>query len=756
MKMNLKEFDYKQFLLEKGERVGLIAAGAVAGLILILSLFMPGKGFFSGSPSTKAEALETSTSTVQRKLSSATPSPKDLPQGEAKDNLIPLDTKPLQAQFYEASGWFEPERGGGLDRRPPIVKKPVESMARVVHLQIDTFDFNKDHSKVTVLVDRGGAAGGPQPGGGAGGGKNNPMAGMMQGAADQMRRRMQGGSGSASPMLKNQQVRLTLRGKPGSEEEESRYQTREIALTDVTASTHCARQLRPVRMAIIAASFPYKEQVEEFKSKLHLSSIQEVLNDLVNEGEGKDKSLAFRFLGVHVQRQELDANNKVVVDWKDIDLAEELRLWLLYTAYPFEEDLSKYDALKPYFDGLVMPRLREFHEEASANVVNMGYGMGSGMGSAAAGSKGGARGDEGTKKESKYPDFEGDLPKIKATLETLAGLEPKKIAVPPERFLRPKTLDPFSSRIPTADSSDQGSTTAQTTPPAGSDLTVPEYCLVRFIDLSIEPGKFYRYRFKVRMANPNYNNPNVASPEYRIRTELEAPDWYVVQDEAKNPITVSVPPELIHYVCDQKTIRDELSPRGYRGMNANATVDPKNQVVFQIHRWIDATQFEGRTSTDLIGDWAVADRVPVWRGEYVGRFLKVELPVWRDTKDAFVLPSSSGKRGQRSRNTGVEVYFGNDNSDRQTILVDFEGGKKSIPLPGAAPGKNALLTDTSDIEVLLLSPDGKLLARNSADDTADEARIQRRKEYYARIAHVQLKALGESGAPSGGLDRPIK
>ena len=66
--MNLKEFDAKQFLLEKGERVGLGVAVTLMVLMLIFSLFMPSRGFFSGSPSKNAEVLESGSKQLQTAL----------------------------------------------------------------------------------------------------------------------------------------------------------------------------------------------------------------------------------------------------------------------------------------------------------------------------------------------------------------------------------------------------------------------------------------------------------------------------------------------------------------------------------------------------------------------------------------------------------------------------------------------------------------------------------------------------------------
>jgi hypothetical protein len=93
--------------------------------------------------------------------------------------------------------------------------------------------------------------------------------------------------------------------------------------------------------------------------------------------------------------------------------------------------------------------------------------------------------------------------------------------------------------------------------------------------------------------------------------------------------------------------------------------------------------------------------------------------------------------------TGVSVSFGHENQDgSETILVDFEGGRQSI---------SKQLDDTSAIEVLLLSPEGKLLTRDSGDDSKDDKRNKRREEYVQRIQEVRE---GRKASTGGGLDAP--
>src|SRR5579885_3293265 len=80
MAMKMKEFDFKQFLLEKGERVGLYAAGGIALLMIILSLFMPHKGILSDSPRGRAEAISTIAQQKKRDVAQNAPSEEEAKQ----------------------------------------------------------------------------------------------------------------------------------------------------------------------------------------------------------------------------------------------------------------------------------------------------------------------------------------------------------------------------------------------------------------------------------------------------------------------------------------------------------------------------------------------------------------------------------------------------------------------------------------------------------------------------------------------------
>ncbi len=729
--MSRKDFDAKQFLLEKGERVGLGVAVTLMVLMLILSLFMPGKGFFSGSPAAKAKELRKITEDLENKLVTAVPGPNDKPAERGEGKLIALDTKGLNADNYATAMWFEPRLQENKSRRPPEIYNVEEAVAEVAKVPIDTYLFRwkSDPPRICVLEDK--DRGTPIGGGGAaaGGMMNNPFSRLRPGGGSMPS--MPGG-GPGGPMMGRNPFGGNLNA-PGSligVGDKPEYGINWISVEEWNPQQLTAHQLQPLRMAIIAGSFPYKKQLEEHKTKLRLDSIDQVLEETV--GEGDKKSSAFYFRGVEVERKEVDADGKTIHDWAPLNLKESYKVWLENSYYPPEPEDPKYDQVRANDGiGLVMPRLRAFD---ARKVTTPGLpGMMPGMGGL--GSLGGTqRRQESPPDEpkSKYPDVAAKLPKIQETLDKLREAKPKAIAS--SKFRKAELGDTFNPNVvpPSEDankSTQQGGT-------KNGDSYIPDYVLARVVDITIQPGKHYKYRLKVKMTNPNYQRKDVASPEYKEKETLESKDWYEL------PQTVTVPPETFYYVVDELQglgARDLAALRVLRNQSAQARLlDPNrrpdhHQVVFQFHRWVEQTRPDRREDAIPVGEWAVADRVIVSRGEYVGRTVNVDLPIWKFNQNAFILPvedQSQRGRSNRRATTGIDVDFGQDPPENNLILVDFEGGR-GLQLP------NSKIKDDCAVEVLMLSPDGKLLARNSVKDTADKERIDRRNEVLKRIQDVR-------------------
>ncbi len=756
MKLNLKEIDYKQFLLEKGERVGVGVAVALMVLLIVFGLLWPSHGFFSGSPVEKAGELDKASKSIEDGLRNPNnkPGPNDAPPANANEKLIDLDTNPLKAQeFALAGGLFLGHQADKPTRRMPGVKQAEEGAVAFAWANIDTYVpvFDRDSGNITGVYflkgfAKGGGAGMPGAMPGLPGAMPGPMGGMAGGRAGMG---MGGGRpGMGMPGGINPLVAGGAGVRLQAPEERKVFVLEPVLFAEMSKKSGTpARQLRPRRMAIIAASFPYKNQLEEFKDKLHLSSIQEVLQEQVKEvvkDPATDKWVAtgkmapaFRFLGVKVQRRTLDAAGGTLENWADIDLGAEYRPWLVYTGKRFEPEKPKYVPIS--FPGLIMRPLLQFRENPESAGPD-------------------APPDEF---ENKYPEVEGRLTKIQETLKALQEVkDPGEIARPPAAF-DPSGFDAFNTSQAAPEAGQRGTGPDMAVGPgkpmsvnpmpgggAGATAakqTVPEYCLIRLIDLTIDPGKTYQYRIKVRMANPNYERPDVADPTWARDEELVAKEWYEI------PEKVSVPPELMYYAIDQKDV-DEAEGKKYTGPDPRDQHERDRTIVLQIHRWLGAARIRSMGSREpfLIGEWAVAERVRIYRGEYADRPVRVELPVWSAPHNDFLLPVDPV--GRKSKVRGFEVDFGHD-EDKQTVLVDFEGGQLTYnrPAPTNEDETKAKprVDDAYATEVLLMTPEGKLLGHDSATDSADPQRIHQREVSIRRVLHVLTKTNKSNPAPAG-------
>lgn len=541
---------------------------------------------------------------------------------------------------------------------------------------------------------------------------------------------------------------------------------------DVNESTPFAHQVLPIREAVIVASFPYRQQIEEFQRKLHLSDPTEVLNEMSEEVVDGVQEPSFRFEGVKVKRRTFDAGGKQLTDWEDMNLNEALKPLLVLTGATFqdvEEKISpEVEAIT--FPGLVMSRLPDFSDQ---------------------------------NEEDKFPELEKKIPTLAKTLKEITDAE--KVVAPKVTIFDTKGIDPFKRRKDRnagAGATGQmpgmpglpakgvgpgrpggGTPGAPLTPgmpgrpgvggkgpgkpggeegrpgvgaprmpgmpgmpgmPAGqSSGLIPEHCLVRVIDVTIEPGKQYEYQLQVVMANPNFKRiKDAASPAYAQQPRIEGKPYIV-------PNRVSVPPEAFFYAVDQKKV-DQAASKKYQGLTQYDPPDRDRDgrpvwTMMQMQRWVaDAG------NTTLLGEWCVADRVPVYRGEYAGQKEKIEVPVWDTDQEKFILGTdANAPRGGRRSQTGKLINFNDENNP--TIVVDFEGGVVSTP---RATGKR--LDEEAATEVLLLSDDGRLQLRNSAVDTADAARVKRLDEYHERIKKVKdsdqntQPQQGPGGNPFGG------
>jgi hypothetical protein len=745
--------DWKQLLLQKGERIALGIAGGLCAL-MVLSMFW----YLLFGPSSKriVEALDKPTKALAEQQRNARPTDADLPPKLANGGQL-VELKQLKvddpekyqvAQFFTATPFFDPST-----RYKPNIKSPTEAVVDLCHVPVRTYIFDKPLKKIAVLKGATGGGGETRPmqpgtkeglkaaGGlyGARPGRGGPGGGLLPPGPG-------GERGPGAPPIYQPPSLEGLGAETAKKDAETLY----IPVEKIAdQQDRLAETVAPMRMAIITTNFPYRAQLEEFRTKLNLKTLAEVLADTTGEVDETTRENvranlpAFRFLGVNVQRvvvgadgKPLKLNDKGEPAWETVDLAREYRLKVYINGKRFEQDAPGVEAIS--FPGLVMPKLALMRKD-------------------------------------QYPQSETKLPTLQKTIEDLAKLSTDQVTKP-KNPLAVDDFDPFDPR-PSGAAAQPGSDLLRgekggdrPLPPrerpmlpekgglpergvpgdpasVNPDAMYPEYCLIRLIDIDVKPGKIYKYRIQVKMANPNYGKTNAASPAYSTSKEPLVSDWFEIKQ------LVSVPPEYHVYAVDQQY---DFDPKKYDGQHKDLRPDPNRHVVLQIHKWLEKTDQDAR-SYQPVGEWSVAERAFAVRGEYVGRKQRVEVPYWRFTQESYVMAKDPADKTGKVK--GIVVDFSPPNSDPM-ILVDFMGGtvdhvrpkdpvKKDDKTDPPAKVETAKITDHAGYEVLLLSPGGKLLEHDAWADRSDSERVKSLKEWRDRIKEVK-----EGGKDGGGIFGP--
>jgi hypothetical protein len=193
-----------------------------------------------------------------------------------------------------------------------------------------------------------------------------------------------------------------------------------------------------------------------------------------------------------------------------------------------------------------------------------------------------------------------------------------------------------------------------------------------------------------------------------------------------------VPYDIYYYAMDEKPNRD---------------------AIVQIHRWVfDLLKDPQNENTQTpLGDWTIAEKLPVRRGEYIGRIFETKVPVWNIEKEDWEL--AVNPRNRLDRKLPVDYTVRTTRSLDPALLVDYEGGK-DVPdrlelrtLEGKA--KSSLVVDTVPVQMLILTPEGKLIVRNYQDDNGNEERVARQKAWKDWIKDV------ENGRGKKSPDEPL-
>jgi hypothetical protein len=727
----LKDPKYaKQVLLEKGEFLGFGVAVALMAVFLLFGL----KSVFTSSASANAGSLSKINDAKRSLIASSKPQGEP-DEGKPADpstdygKLVTPDRRVMSkvelaavspADWAVWETFFTPGKVPGDKRLGPAVKTPVEFRTAVALAQLDVYKLSDDRDRIWVLEGAGGTGTGAdqfQKSRTQASGFYNSMQQKMQQGQQQ-----QSGKGPASMMGGKFGGLPSGMDRPGAGPTEGAKGSPKLVKIDELEKLQGAKLMEdvfPRRIAIIAASFPYKDQLEEFRQKLRFKNIAELMGD---------KGSPPAFTGVDVQRAEVLPNKET--PYVDVPLAKAVQQLILLSGRRFEDDAPELEPVS--FDGLVMDRPKQF-------------------------------------REGQYPKVEMDLKRIEETLAALKNAKDAQIVKPKNRFTD-DDLNPYSrskssgqdtkGMSPTGPGADLTGAPKTGKAPDGSSSTgnqpqvVPDYCLVRVLDPTIDPGKTYRYRLRVRMANPNYKRQDVAWASLADGPEIES-DWVDV------PGTVTVPPEVLYYAVDMRTVAlQEKKPDADLRQFLNTSPPGPGQVAVQVHRWLE-TIAPDTSITYTVGDWAIAERLLLYRGEYMTRKARVEVPVRDAIQDKFTLAAS--RRLARGEKRTVEVPFGPENG-ADSILVDFQGGQMEYNRYGVKDDKAdyTVVRDKAPVELVVMTPDGKLHIHDGDVDLKDKERETRYRSYKDRIKEIKedskpatdktspLNPLGPSGGKPGG------
>ncbi len=268
--------------------------------------------------------------------------------------------------------------------------------------------------------------------------------------------------------------------------------------------------------------------------------------------------------------------------------------------------------------------------------------------------------------------------------------------------------------------------------------------LVRFIDVDLEQGKTYRYSVQVRFANPNFGAKHVAFKALSEVKELVSPFTFSPE--------VKVPYDHFFYAADQKPEHEIKNGADFKPI---AQTRQAIDTTVQVHRWVGQFKDSKSGLEHSIADWAVAERLIVRKGDIIGRNdVYVEVPKWNRAIGAFEIGSVSrgplkpkDKVDKAPKVEGIPVELIADVPP--PLLADFAGGKKiSVPIG------SKFVTDDSAVDLLVLTPDNKLKIRNSrqdADPDVEEAkeRLERYQKWRDRVQELRAPAQAEGVGPGG-------
>jgi len=511
----------------------------------------------------------------------------------------------------------------------------------------------------------------------------------------------------------------------------------------------------PIRMAVIQMSFPLKDQLEEIKQALRLRSLSEArhesspatiaarfgaplpggadlpgapANPKLGSGAGMpslpggapgtgsfsiDDNTSPAFLGLVVERL-VTSSDGVSSNWEPLDHQE--RFFSRFTRY--DAPFVKEEGYKPYFlrpeQGVSAPlpvladgQTHNYPPDTTLGTIYKDY-------KRLEDSKAQKKTDADSLKRFQL----GSTNPYAATPPASGGYNG---SFGEEGGNRPGMPMGYGNFRPPVGGMPQPGGGDNETPGTGSapsnlnKLDV-DHLLMRFLDVDVEPGFTYQYRVKVLMKSPNFKNKENVSDNNIANVEVLESAWYDV------PKKLTVPRESFLYAYSAKKYEEAITKvyddsgkaEPIRKVAELQEVKEGKRAVVQMQQWLEKIRLG--SNQEPIGAWVQAE-MPVAVGDFVGKRVPVELPLWRSAALNYVLPQGDTK-------TPIYPNWPKDTNDKKhalpkmrvldfrtrSVLVDFEGGHTNTKIGTINIG------DDSAAELLIVREDGKIEVRSESID----------------------------------------
>jgi hypothetical protein len=722
--------NFKQILLQKGERYGFYLAGG----LLLLCLFLGGyKAASSASSGTIVSSFDDGIKKIDQTIASRPgEQPKELEKVIYDDPTvarIPFTLYAVKNDLWnitanEQTKRLNPRLLSPTAAQVDFVRGPIEvydiieeGSVRLIAVKATRQKAPNDTSRIPKRIKKGGK----QPPPPAGAAQPPPPAPPPAGGGP-----AGGPAGGTRPM-----------GGPGAGGMAGRTTETAIEYKPITDkdidSAALAETLDPRRMVVVTASIPYRLQVDEYRRALRAQT--------------KDTLSEFpEYRGFVVERRVFSLDGKTLQsDWAPLDVSATVKdLYSRTVDFEPETPPAEMPAdLKALYPRILPPDEFELLLPRPKLYDRDGRGR-------------------------------GDYPPVRLTTVTdaLKSLVEKGEKATEIKTATQQSIDETNPFHRGTGLSGQGGNTGGVgatggnrggmpplppgfrtgTPPGasggpGAGITRAEdedAWILRFIDITVEAGHLYQYRVAVKALNPNYQKPakDLAVPSLAQKEFLQS-EFYEV------PETAVVPPEEFLFAAT----RDERRNHYTEKLPSPGLWD---ETWVQLQRWYSTIRPEGLARQEPFGEWLVTD-LKAFRGQYVGERASILLPLWSMEFTAFLFREPPRARPAPGVVVGTyrrpePVWALDLMPTPPVLLVDFEGGNGQYYGP-----KNKTVPDTPGVEMLFLNSDGTLRVARSGQDMNDAERIKRETNWNQWLDKVRQdteasKTRGTTD-PAGGAIR---